>query len=167
MHTSKATNMKKLISLIGTLLLITSVNAQSPVGKWKLTMAVTSTVGGKITDHLKDKYKKDPCLANVIYTFSADGNIITNADQCPDSTRKTVEASNLAVKWEIPGDKKIKIFTADKDIDPVTYELEMFQYPDPGGKGKRVMTWQLNFGDDPNVNNPEEVTMLMFRYVEI
>lgn len=159
--------MKKVNSLIGILLIITTVNAQSPVGKWKLIIGVTETVAGKSTDLLKNSYEKEPCLKNVIYIFSADGKIITDADKCPDSTRKNLEASNLAIKWEISGNNKIKISTKDSDIDPVTYELTIGLDEHSIARGRRVMRWVLNFGDDPDISNPDEVVVLEFVYEEL
>lgn len=156
--------MKKVISLIGTLLFIASVNAQSPVGKWKLVSGVTESVTGKSTDIMKGDYEKEPCMAKVIYIFSADGKINTNADHCPESTRKTLEASDPAIKWETSGNKKIIISTKDNDIDPITYDLNIFFHTD---LGKRVMTWVLIFGNDPDDRNPEKVKRLIFTYYEL
>jgi len=155
--------MKKIITIIGLFLIIASVNAQSPVGKWKLVDGKIETITGKRIEFLKEDYEKEPCLANVVYTFSADGKIITKADNCADSTRKSLEASNLAIKWESSGNKKIIVSTKDKDIDPVTYDFEVFILPHLNN-GKRVMNWELKFDNDPEDRNPERARRLYFVY---
>ncbi len=156
--------MKRVIAFIWLLSLFTSVHAQSPLGKWKLWMAGAQDVTGRYTDFLRPLNEKEPCRANVIYIFTADGNIITNADNCPDSTKKAMEMSNLIAKWEISGNKKITISAKDKDIEPVTYVLNIWYNPD---LKKRVMNWELIFGDDPDISNPEEIVRIYFSYQEL
>jgi hypothetical protein len=157
--------MKKMISLLKMLLLIISVNAQTPAGKWKLIEARIITVRGAI-NFLKEDYEKEPCLANVIYIFSEDGKIITNAESCPDSTRKSLEASNLAIKWETLGNAKITVSTKDKDIDPITYDLRVYTISYLNG-GRKIMQWDLDFPDDPEDRNPDKAKKLYFVYYSL
>ena len=157
--------MEKVISLIGMLLLIISGNAQSPVGKWKLVKGITQSKHGIVTDILTEDYQKQPCLANVIYTLTADGKIITNADQCPDSTKKDLGVANLGIKWERSDYYNIIITTDDKDLEPLTYALAYFLNPDTR---KRGMVWIMHLKYDPHLDSgkPDEIANLVFTFHE-
>jgi hypothetical protein len=156
--------MKKVISLIGVLLIITCLKAQTAVGKWKLILGSTLSVKGQTTDLLSEDYQKQPCLKNVIYTFEADGKIITNADHCPDSTKKDLEVSNIGIKWEASGSNKIIITTKNNDIDPLTYDLIIFL---DSSLGKKIMIWNMSFNNKPDTHNPDPVKTLTFRFHEL
>ena len=158
--------MKKIISIIGLFLFMASVNAQSPVGKWKLVKGITQSKHGIITDVLKEDYQKQPCLANVIYSLTADGKIITDADHCPDSTKKDLGVANLGIRWERPDYYNIIITTDDKDLEPLNYALTFCLNPDTRA---RCMIWILHLKYDPYLDSgkPDEIAQLVFTFHEL
>ena len=154
--------MQKIISLLGMLLLFSILNAQTPLGKWKLVKGVTLSLKNINTDILKEDYQKQPCLASVVYTLTADGKINTNADQCPDSVKKDLGVANLGIKWRTSG-YNIIITTADEDLE-LTYVWSLSQGPNGG---KRTMLWIMDFKDKPDSNNPDPITRVIFTFQEL
>ncbi len=139
--------MKKLIFLTGMLLFFISVHAQSPAGKWKRIAGINETVSGKRTDLLKDFHKSKPCMAEVIYIFSADGKITENADSCPELMRSSSGESGIGKRWDVAGNN-ITIRRGDNETSPTIYTVEF---------NGMLMTWTLIYPDDPNIRDPEKV----------
>ena len=154
--------MEKVISLIGMLLLFTSLDAQPFLGKWKLVKGETVSSKNIYTDILKEDYQKQPCLANVVYTLTADGKINTNADHCPDSVKKDLGVADLGIKWRSSG-YNIIVTPADNDLE-LPYTWILFQSSD---KGKRGMYWTMQFKNEPDANNPDPITRLIFTFHEL
>jgi hypothetical protein len=154
-------NMKKLSSLLGTILFIATLHAQVDLtGRYKLVEGKFETVTGKYVHFLPEEYAKEPCLANVIYTFAGDGKIITTADNCPDSTKKKLFGPELVVKWERTGNNKMIISTKDDYIDPMTFDLHVYITD----TRRKVMVWSTILEVDPNDPNPEKAKKLIMVY---
>ncbi len=77
--------MKHSIFLAGLLLLFVSVQAQSPLGKWFHSVAISETVSGKKTDLMETFYKKYPCMKSSYYMFQKDKKVIELAPNCPEN----------------------------------------------------------------------------------
>jgi len=163
MRLSKTIDMKKVISLLGMIFLFTSVYAQFPIGKWKLVKGSTLSLKNIDTDILKEEYEKQPCLANLIYTLTADGKIITNADACPDSAKKDLGVADLGIKWKSSAYNNIVITTADNDLE-LAYMLVSFTNKDTGRKG---MLWIMDFKNEPDTQNPDPIKRLIFTFHEL
>jgi len=154
--------MKKLVSFLATLLFIVTLQAQPSVGRYRLVEGKFETVTGKFIDFLKEEYDKDPCLANVIFNFVADGRIITTADGCPDSTKEKLFGPELAVKWRLTAQNEITISTKDDYIDPITFRMTGTR-----NRGKAEMKWEKLLEIDPNDPSPDKAKRLIYVYREI
>jgi hypothetical protein len=154
--------MKKFIAVFGSLLFVVTLYAQMKLeGKYNLVQGHFETVSGKYIQFVQEEYDREPCLAKVVFTFTANGNILTSADNCPDSTKKKLFGPELAVKWVRTAENKIIISTKDDYIDPMTFDLKVYLHH---VSGKKMMTWETNLEVDPNDPNPDKAKKLLYVY---
>ena len=97
--------MKNIVALI-LLLSLSSVYAQSPVGKWKKITHV-STFEGQTFDSHKALLVQRPCAAKIVYEINADATFRLNASQsgCDDKYTKVQEKLYSETKWKVQGNK--------------------------------------------------------------
>lgn len=97
--------MKNIVALI-LLLSLSSVYAQSPVGKWKKITHV-STFEGQTFDSHKALLVQRPCAAKFVYEINADATFRLNASQsgCDESYKKIQEKLYSKTQWKVQGNK--------------------------------------------------------------
>ncbi|HNC71803.1 MAG TPA: hypothetical protein PK035_05440, partial [Chitinophagales bacterium] len=97
--------MKNKVVLI-LLLSLSSVYAQSPVGKWKKITHV-STFNGQTFDSHKALLVQRPCVAKFVYEINADATFRLNALQsgCDEKYTKVQEKLYSETKWKVEGNK--------------------------------------------------------------
>ncbi len=98
--------MKKLIQLILMVLLVNTVAAQSPVGKWK-RLSYTSVYDGVKMDSHAALLKVRPCAANIIYEINADGTWRLNAANsgCDKKYIDIQQKLYSKTKWKLEGNQ--------------------------------------------------------------
>lgn len=122
--------MKRLVFLLAAIVLQLSVQAQSPIGKWKINMVYTEDEKGKKTDVLGTRKS---CEINGVLIFNADGKIASSGVTCPDAESGVV----AGVKWKLEN-KKLKIWMDEDDDEPTTFNVQFI-----GNK----MIWTINYTD--------------------
>lgn len=110
--------MKKCMLFIAAVIIASSLQAQSPVGKWKFTAVYSETFAGKKTDMTKDFITSDPCFSKAILHFTADGKIDVQANSC-----KMDDSADKFAIWKTAG-KTIKFYAGKDDTEPEIFELE-------------------------------------------
>jgi hypothetical protein len=122
--------MKQVIFFLIAIIFTVCTQAQSAVGKWKLTTVYTEDEKGKKTDML-GSYKS--CEADAVLIFTAGGKIGSAGAKCPGAESGEV----IGVKWKLEKNK-LKIWMDEADDDPTTYDVKF-----NGNK----MIWTINYTD--------------------
>ncbi len=83
-----------------------SVQAQSPVGKWKVVSHISEYEGQKFDSH-KALLSIRPCAAKIIYEISADKTYRLNAknSDCDEKYKNIQERMNSESVWTLSGNK--------------------------------------------------------------
>lgn len=94
----------KIPLLFSFLFIAVIINAQSPVGKWKIISHTFVYDGQKIDSHAA-LLKQRPCAAKIIWEINADGIFRLNAANsgCDESYKKIQEKLYSKTKWKIDG----------------------------------------------------------------
>jgi hypothetical protein len=136
--------MKRTLFFLLVILFHHCLQAQSPVGKWKLTTGYSEDEKGKKTDLLKDMIKEHPCVTSTVFEFTANGKMSAPAKECPAE----LSGVGLGTKYKFLKNK-IQIFIDEEDTDPTTYNIEFI-----GNK----MRWTINYTDVKGIR------LLLFEY---
>ena len=97
---------KNTLILLFFTLLTTTLFAQSPVGKWKVTSHISEYDGQKIDSHAA-LMEQRPCAAKVIYNVNADGTfrLDASATGCDERYTKIQEKLYAKTNWRVEGNK--------------------------------------------------------------
>lgn len=145
--------MKHSIFLVGLVVLFVSVQAQSPLGKWLHSVAISETVSGKKTDLMEDFYKKYPCMKSSYYEFQKDKKVVELAPDCPEAVFNDLSIGGSI--WDTNGSSVSITFHDDTSVAAV-YQV---QYKD-----KNTMIWTYTY---PNVTKPEAVKSLTMIFTRV
>lgn len=87
------------------LISVVILHAQNAVGKWKL-ISETTIFEGKAIDMHKSLVQSKPCVANIIYEFTEDGNsrLIASNSGCDAEYIRIQEKLWSKMKWKVLGD---------------------------------------------------------------
>ncbi|WP_428654978.1 lipocalin family protein [Runella sp.] len=136
-------------SILFSLLLVLSLNntvlAQLPssaTGTWKRTGMTSVDNDGTISDDHAAILKAMPCSKNIMYTFNADGSILTGVpDEC-GAMKKTIESMNGDGKCSMSGNK---LTVTSSKLPPAVYDVQF--------KGN-TMIWYFDYTKNPKTLNP-------------
>lgn len=94
-------NIKKTAVLFSFLFIALNINAQSPVGVWKIISHTFVYDGQKIDSHAA-LLKQRPCAAKIVWEINADGTFRLNAatSGCEDSYKKIQEKLYSKTQWK-------------------------------------------------------------------
>lgn len=97
--------MQKLLLFVLLFTASIAVQAQSPVGKWKV-ISHTMDMNGKKVDMHAALLQSKPCVAKVVYEINADGTYRLNASAsgCDKSYIDMQEKMNSKTEWRLAGD---------------------------------------------------------------
>ncbi|GAB2534538.1 hypothetical protein GCM10027085_26720 [Spirosoma aerophilum] len=110
--------------------------------------------GGKTTDLNATLNKSMPCLKDITYTFSGDGQMKSNVPDACGAMKKTIEDMNAKSKWTANGGK-IVVTTTIKEIPPSMYDVSI--------QGN-TMTWVFTYSENPKTPNPTKALRLTTVY---
>lgn len=98
--------MKKHATLLLILILSVSLNAQSPVGKWKMISHISEYEGQKFDSH-KGLISTRPCASKIFYEINTDKTYRLNAKNsgCDESYKKIQEKLYSESVWTLTGNK--------------------------------------------------------------
>jgi hypothetical protein len=147
-----------LISLVNTAFCPASAPiAVGIAGTWKRTAMTLVEAGGKTTDLNAAMNKSMPCMNDITYTFSDNGQMKSNVPDACGAMKKTIEDLSVKGRWSSKGGK-IVITTTMKDFPPATYDVS-FQ--------GNTMTWVFHYADNPKTPNPTKAVQLTTVYQRI
>ena len=126
-------------------------------GTWKRTAMTMIDAGGKTTDLNATMNKSMPCMKDITYTFSSDGQMKSNVPDACGAMKKTIEDMSAKGRWTANGGK-IVVTTTMKEIPPSIYDVS-FQ--------GNTMTWVFNYSDNPKTPNPTKTVRLTTVYQKI
>ncbi|WP_276483716.1 lipocalin family protein [Paraflavitalea pollutisoli] len=98
--------MKSTLFILLALALANGLQAQNPVGKWKV-LSHQITYEGKSMDMHAALLQQRPCAAKVVWEINADGTYRLNAANsgCDDSYKRIQEKLYAKTKWKLEGSK--------------------------------------------------------------
>jgi hypothetical protein len=98
--------MIKLLYCLVLLISAFAVNAQSPVGKWKVLTHTVEMEGSKIDMHAA-LLQRRPCAAKVVYEINADASYRLNASAsgCDESYVSMQEKLYSKTQWRLTGNQ--------------------------------------------------------------
>ncbi len=87
-------------------LLIVFVQAQSPIGKWKITSHI-SEFQGHVFDSHKALLIQRPCASAIVYEINSDNTYRLNAkaSSCDENFKKIQEKLYSKTNWKVVGNK--------------------------------------------------------------
>jgi hypothetical protein len=96
--------MQKILLLIIFLIATVQINAQSPVGNWKI-VSHTVEYGGQKMDSHADMLQQKPCIDKIVYAINADGTFRLNAASsgCDEKYKSIQENLYSKTKWKQEG----------------------------------------------------------------
>lgn len=132
----------KTFFLLVSIFFVTTVNAQSPVGKWKKVSHVSS-YEGKTFDSHKALLTQRPCAAKIVWEINADGTFRQNLDAsgCDDSYKKIQTKMYSKSLWKLSGNK---LFIGGKEGVGQNYTISFSgnKLIMTGTEGQGVITYQ-------------------------
>ncbi len=126
-------------------------------GTWKRTSLTMLDASGKKNDMLQMMTKSRPCMKDITYTFSSDGQLKSSVPESCGAIKKAVESMNASARWSIAG-RKLTVTTTMKDFPTTTYDISF--------QGNR-MTWLFIFADNPKTPNPTKARQMITVYERI
>jgi hypothetical protein len=126
--------MKSLILFLAAIIFHLSIQAQSAIGKWRLSTVYTEDEKGKKMNQLEGF---EECARTSSFNFTADGKIVVTGGNCPAGQDGVV----VGVKYKVEKNK-LKLWVLEDDDEPQVYNLQF-----NGNK----MIWTMNFAETKGV----------------
>jgi hypothetical protein len=98
--------MHKLLTIVVFLIAASKINAQNPVGRWKVVSHTIEFDGQKLDMHAA-LLEQRPCAAKIVYEINEDATFRLNASAsgCDEKYRNIQEKLYSQTKWKLEGDR--------------------------------------------------------------
>ncbi len=135
-----------------------SGDGQSIVGKWKRTSAILTEADGTVTDMQPMVEEQMPCVASIVYEFTAAGVQKTIIPDNCLTAMKPVAKLYADAQYVLAGNKLTVKAPAMPDFPPSVYLIKI--------QGD-TMTWEFNYAENPNSPNPTKAKHLRVVYKKV
>ncbi len=131
---------------------------QPIVGKWTRTAAILTEADGTVTDMQPLVEKQMPCVASIVYEFTASGAQKTIIPGDCLTAMKPLAKLYADAEYVLTGNKLTVKAPAMPDFPPSVYLIKI--------QGD-TMTWDFQYADNPSYPNPTKAKHLRVVYKKV
>jgi Lipocalin-like domain len=135
--------MHKLLTIVVFLIAASKMNAQNPVGRWKVVSHTIEFDGQKMDMHAA-LLEQRPCAAKIVYEINEDATFRLNAaaSGCDEKYRNIQEKLYSQTKWKLEGDRITTSATNFAVGQTYTVVFEAQKMTWTGTEGQGVIVYQ-------------------------
>jgi Lipocalin-like domain len=135
--------MHKLLTIFVFLIAASKINAQNPVGRWKVVSHTIEFDGQKMDMHAA-LLEQRPCAAKIVYEINEDATFRLNASAsgCDEKYRNIQEKLYSQTKWKLEGDRITTSATNFAVGQTYTVVFEAQKMTWTGTEGQGVIVYQ-------------------------